>query len=60
MRAVTETHFVRWIPIPEFTNMAGLENQEFSIGDTSSNGWFSIVMLVFRGVLRLPLMSQRI
>ena len=31
------------------TNMA-IKHQHFLIGDTSSNGWLSSVMLVFRGV----------
>ena len=41
---------------PPKTNMT-MENHKFLIGDTSSNGCFSIVMLVFRGVLEMLLAS---
>ena len=37
-------------PPPKKTNMAGWKITEFLIGDTSSNGCFSILRLVFRGV----------
>ena len=39
---------------PQKANMT-LENPPFSIGNTSSTGGFSIVMLVFRGVLDMNL-----
>ena len=35
---------------PEFTNMTGWKIPIFTIGNRSSNGGFSIVMLVFGGV----------
>ena len=38
------------VPPPKTNMNMTMEKSPFLIGDTSSNGWFSIVMLVFRSV----------
>ena len=35
-----------------------MENHHFLVGDASSNDWFSIVMLVFRGGILLQLVGK--